>query len=512
DIRRAPSEAPTAPKPAGAVTAPTPPADALAQPPTVVTPLPERPPATDVAPLGLGAEHLGSAEFRTDWGLRYAYVAGSMYKGIASPDLVIRLGRTGLLGFLGAGGLRLHEIDAAIGKIRAAVPAGAAWGVNLISQPDHPHLEEETVDLLLRQEVCAAEASAFLGVTPALIRYRLSGARRGPDGGALIANKVIAKVSRPEVAEGFLSPAPDAMLRALVERGALSAEEADIGQRVPVAGDLTVEADSGGHTDGGSLLALLPTILELRDDVAARHEYVAPPRIGAAGGIGTPHAALAAFMLGADYVLTGSINQCSVEAGTSEAVKDLLEGIGPQDTTYAPAGDMFEVGARVQVVRRGLFFAARANKLHETWRQYGSMEALPAELVTQIEKRFFRQPMDSVWAETRAHWSRARPELLARAEADPKAKMALIFRWYFAHTMRLALAGDTSARVDWQIHCGPALGAFNRWVAGTPLASWRDRHVERIAEALMEGTAALLSRRLREISPPTLAPVAAATV
>src|SRR5947207_15781689 len=82
------------------------------------------------------------------------------------------------------------------------------------------------------------------------------------------------------------------------------------------------------------------------------YDYSDSFSIGAAGGIGTPEAAAAAFIMGADFILTGSINQCTVEAGTSETVKDILEKISVQDTTYAPAGDMFEIGSKVQVVKR----------------------------------------------------------------------------------------------------------------------------------------------------------------
>lgn len=74
--------------------------------------------------------------------------------------------------------------------------------------------------------------------------------------------------------------------------------------------------------------------------------------IGLAGGIGTPQAAVAAFMMGADFILTGSINQCTVEAGTSDCVKNLLQEINVQDTDYAPAGDMFELGAKAQVLKK----------------------------------------------------------------------------------------------------------------------------------------------------------------
>ena len=41
-----------------------------------------------VSPM-IRASSLGSAAFKSDYGLRYAYVAGSMYKGVGSKELVI---------------------------------------------------------------------------------------------------------------------------------------------------------------------------------------------------------------------------------------------------------------------------------------------------------------------------------------------------------------------------------------------------------------------------------------
>jgi trans-AT polyketide synthase/acyltransferase/oxidoreductase domain-containing protein len=89
------------------------------------------------------------------------------------------------------------------------------------------------------------------------------------------------------------------------------------------------------------------------------------------------------------------------------------------------------------------------------------------------------------------------PEVIERAERDPKQKMALIFRWYLIHTNRLALRGDPDNKVDYQIHCGPALGAFNQWVKGSALEHWRHRHVDEIAEHLMIGAARLLDERFQ---------------
>ena len=78
--------------------------------------------------------------------------------------------------------------------------------------------------------------------------------------------------------------------------------------------------------------------------------------------------------------------------------------------------------------------------------------------------------------------------------------MALVFRWYFGHSMRAAINGDTANRVDYQIHTGPALGAFNRYVKGTPLENWRARHVDRIGRQLMRDAGALMLERVAALT------------
>ena len=50
-------------------------------------------------------EALGSQQFKDDYQIRYAYLAGAMYKGIGSKEIVVKMGKVGLLGFLGTGGL-----------------------------------------------------------------------------------------------------------------------------------------------------------------------------------------------------------------------------------------------------------------------------------------------------------------------------------------------------------------------------------------------------------------------
>ncbi|HEY0194199.1 MAG TPA: hypothetical protein VGC42_23955, partial [Kofleriaceae bacterium] len=289
------------------------------------------------------------------------------------------------------------------------------------------------------------------------------------------------------------------LVAAVVERGWATAAQAELARHVPVAGDVCVEADSAGHTDAGNAYVLMPAMRALAARLSAAHGYATPVRVGAAGGIGTPDAALAAFMLGADFITTGSINQCTVEAGTSDAVKDLLQDLGVHDTAYAPSGDMFEVGARMQVVKKGVLFPARAQKLYELYQRHAGIDELDPRTRGQLEDRYFRRSLAAVWDETRAYLASRHPARLAAIERSPKQQLAAIFRWYFVHSTRVALAGSADHRVDYQIHCGPALGAFNAWVRGTPLEPWRARHVAAIADQLMRGTAVLLDERFARI-------------
>jgi trans-AT polyketide synthase/acyltransferase/oxidoreductase domain-containing protein len=446
------------------------------------------------------AASLGSAEFRKDYGIKLAYLAGAMYKGIASKELVVAMGRAGLMGYLGTGGMDLGLVESSIRHIQSELSTGQSYGMNLLASAERPQLEERTVDLYLKYGIRYIEAAAFMRITPSLVRYRLKGVRRDPQGSIDAPHHVLAKVSRPEVAGAFMRPAPDAMVRTLVASGHLTPEEAELGRFIPMSEDICVEADSGGHTDQGVAYALMPAMIALRDEIMATHKYARRIRLGAAGGIGTPHAAAAAFIMGADFILTGSINQCTQEAGTSRAVKALLQDINVQDTAYAPAGDMFELGARVQVVKRGLFFPARANKLYELYQRHESLDDIDAKTRQQIQEKYYRRSFDDVWAETRAYYAKAAPEKLREIENSPKQKMALIFRWYFVHTARLALEGVEDRKVDFQIHCGPALGAFNQWVRGTDLQCWENRRVADIAHRLMVGAAELLTARFNAMA------------
>jgi trans-AT polyketide synthase/acyltransferase/oxidoreductase domain-containing protein len=447
----------------------------------------------------IAKEDLGSAEFRNDHGIKYAYVTGAMYRGTASKELVVAVGKAGLLGYLGTGGLKLDRIKSDLAYIQSELAHGQAYGMNLLCNLYQPEAEMAQVQLFLERHVTRIEAAAFARMTPSIVLYRLKGLKKSADGKIECHHHVLAKVSRPEVAELFMSPAPEEVVSKLLASKLITDEEAALSKLVPMSYDICLEADSGGHTDQGVAIVLFPALDILRNDMMVKYNYAKRIRVGLAGGIGTPHAAAAAFMMGADFILTGSINQCTVESGAHPSVKLMLQEMNVQDTDYAPAGDMFEIGAKVQVLRKGVFFPARANTLYALYTQYGSLEEIPEVKRAQIEKKYFKKSFKEVWEETEHYFnSSGQGSEILKASENPKYKMSLLFRWYFGYSVRVAFGGDEANKVDFQIHTGPALGAFNQWVKGSPLERWQNRHVADIAEKIMSATAELLTERMHQ--------------
>ena len=441
---------------------------------------------------GIWPEWLGDRAFTETHGLRFPYVTGAMANGIATPAIVVAMARAGMLGFLGSAGLTHRRIAEGLDAIEAGLRGtNLPYGANLIHSPNEPELEMGTVEMFLKRNVTKAEAAAYMALNPMVVRYAYSGIRRNPDGTIFRKNHLFAKISRPEVARRFMAPAPAEIVNGLVAKGFLTPEEAELAKKLPVAEDITVEADSGGHTDNRPLVCLLPSIVELRDEIQAAQRYDDPPRVGAAGGIGTPAAALAAFALGAAYVVTGSVNQSCLEAGTSEHSKALLARADMADVMMAPAADMFELGVRVQLLKKGTLFPMRAQKLYELYREHDGIAALPPAERERLERQLFRRDLDEVWRETAEYFRARDPAQVERAEGNPKRRMALVFRWYLGLSSRWSNLGQAGREMDYQIWCGPAMGAFNDWVRGSYLEPPAERRVVDVAWNVMQGAAYL---------------------
>ena len=452
---------------------------------------PDSRPLRAVVPA-VGPEDLGDPAFRAAHSVRFAYVAGAMANGIASADLVEAMAHEGMLAFYGAAGLDPQTVEQAIDRIASRVGA-ATWGANLIHSPSEPALEEAVTSLYLRRNVRLVSASAYLRLTLPLVRYRLSGIQRGENGAPVLRNRVMAKVSRVEVARQFLAPAPEALVRELLSQGEIDDFQAEASQRLPMCDDLTVEADSGGHTDNRPAIALLPTMLALRDQLQREHGSEEMVRVGLAGGISTPWSALGAYAMGAAYVLVGSVNQACVESGSSDLVREMLAETEQADVAMAPAADMFEMGVELQVLKRGTLFPMRAKKLGELYRSYESLEQIPQAEREQIERTIFRLPLEEVWRDTEQFWQQRDEKQLERAAREPRHRMALLFRWYLGQSSRWANAGIEERKADFQVWCGPSMGAFNEWARGSFLENASERRVTTVAKNMLWG-AAVLSR------------------
>ena len=435
----------------------------------------------------LTAESFGDEDFKKTYGLKYALYGGAMANGIASADMVIALGQAGCMGSYGSGGMSLEAVEQAIDTIKGAL-GGKPYLVNMLSNRNL-QAEMALARMLVEKEVPAVEASAYITPSEALVYYRLKGLRRGEDGSPVIPRRIIAKVSREEVLEKFVSPPPAEAVEALLKAGLITAEEASLAAQIPMADDITVEADSGGHTDGRPLVSMLPALIALANRKQKEFGYGQRVRVGAGGGIGTGLSCLGAFEMGAAYVVTGSVNQGCVEAGTSDYVKAILAETEMADVTMAPCADMFEMGARVEVIKKKTMYAQNAQKLYECYVKYASFEDIPAADRERIEKKILKASFDNIWRDTRDYFARVDPAKIPQAEKNPKMKMALVFRWYLGSSSRWAVQGDPARRFDMQIWCGQAMGAFNLWVKGTSLEEAENRRVGEVAELLMNSCA-----------------------
>lgn len=436
-------------------------------------------------------ETIGSDTFKDRYNLRYAYLVGSMNNGISSDELVIKVGKVGSMAFLGAKGMESKDVRNSIKHIKTSLDCNEAYGVNVSYNPMKMKNESQLIDLLLDLGIRTIEASSYLTITGSLVKYKIKGLSKNSKGKIISNNKIIAKVSRPDVASLFMSPIPERLIEKLLNEGEISSEEANIANGMLVADDICVEGDSAGNTDRGNLLSLLPSIIRLKGKMSLENEAVKNIHIGAAGGIGTPEAVAACFFIGADFILTGSINQCTVESRTSHEAKKILQHIDVHDTEHTPSLDMFELGCKSQVVKRGLFYPARANSLYEIYRSYNSLEAIETHLKEKLENKYFKKSISSILNECMGNASEEEQENI---RDNPKNKMALVFKWYLNDSERQAQIGEENKRVNYSIKCSSALGAFNQWVKGSDVEMWRDRNVDKITMMMMDGAAVIMRK------------------
>lgn len=429
-------------------------------------------------------EDLGDRSFCESYGIKYPYIGGSMAKGISSPKIVEELYKIGCLGFIGTGGYSLKQLDIDTDDL---LQRNIRFGCNIINTPSNYSAEKNTVELMLKKGINIAEASAYIELTPALIKYAVKGLKRNDSGEIVRKNKIVAKASRIEVAKKFFSPAPEKILKELLNAREITEEEYKLALEIPVAEDITAEADSGGHTDSRPAPSLLGSFIELRDEM--QKKYTQKFRIGFGGGIGSPASASMAFASGASYIVTGTINQACQESGTSDTVRQMLSQASQADTAIAPSADMFEIGAKVQVLKKGTLFPMRAQKLYNIYCAYQNIDEILEKERKSLETTIFRDSLENIWLSTKKFFETTDPEMIKKAESSPKFKMALIFRSYLGQSAKWPIIDQEDRKIDFQIWCGPAIGTFNQWCKGSFMEDYKNRKVADVALNILYGVA-----------------------
>jgi trans-AT polyketide synthase, acyltransferase and oxidoreductase domains len=183
--------------------------------------------------------NLGDPAFCLDHGLRFPYYAGAMANGIASEEIVEALGASAC----SASSARRASRPSASSRPSCASPR--AWpdypsASTSSTAPARPALAGAVADLYIKHGLRLVEASAYIGLTLPLVRFRTHGIHRDASGRIVAPNKVIAKVSRAEVAQRFFAPPPERMLKKLVEARRPHPDQAELAAEIPMAQDVTM--------------------------------------------------------------------------------------------------------------------------------------------------------------------------------------------------------------------------------------------------------------------------------
>jgi trans-AT polyketide synthase/acyltransferase/oxidoreductase domain-containing protein len=455
------------------------------------SPIPTTPAFTTVpeVPIGDAAARahdvphaLGARAFCKAWNVKRAWLAGGLENGVSGADMVRVLGTSGSCGFLGLPGM---SEQGAIDLIELASQActGLPWGVSLGQMTQPSHWLSRIIRCCLDKQVAYIELRDVLCLSADLVELRYAGT--APDGTP--ARRMLIKVSSAELARLMLSPPPRSIVQQLLQAGRLTAEEAKWAVRLPIATDLAIDTDFSQSHAFGSAALLLPSVRCLADQAATSLALKSAVAVGVACGAGSPETAATAFMLGANFVMTGYANQSTIQAATSALSKEMLCQAGYDDITPALAADTFELELRSPVLRKSIFFAARGEKLLRLYQQYPSILSLPVHELEQLEQRYFHAPIANILAHALGRWPGAEGSRNSD-ETDQRHQLASVFRWYLHQGAEWALQGDAAHVLDFRIPCGPEMGAFNTWMHRHEKPRWQDRDVGEINLMLHDDT------------------------
>ena len=184
--------------------------------------------------------------------------------------------------------------------------------------------------------------------------------------------------------------------------------------------------------------------------------------------------------MGAAYVVTGSVNQSCVESGASDAVQGDARRGRQADVAMAPAADMFEMGVKLQVLKRAPCSRCGPRKLFELYQAYDGLESLPAADAPGWRRRSSAPAGGASGQDCVGYFARRDPEQLARAERQPQAQDGPGVPLVPGDVVALGGAGepDRARRLPGLVR--PGDGQLQRWVTGSYLKTPGNRRVAEV--------------------------------
>ncbi len=424
---------------------------------------------------------LGDESFKQEYNLDYAYVQGAIGNGIASKEMVVSICNNGFLGILDTDGIPFMDTKQNIFFLKKNVKSGRVFGVNYTYKLYEEEKEKDFIAFLLANEVTLLEISNYLHITKSLVKYRLKGLKRESDGKIIAKNRILCKVDTVENAKVFLQAPPAELVNELLSNGEITKEEAEFAKEVPIVSDICVY-DYAVNEGGNTSLYILSALLGERDKTMETLPHASKVRIGISG-VGNPKVIAFMFSFGADFVMTTTLNECTKEADLSAFAKDMLQKAHIQDFVSVPSADLFEFGVKNKVLKKGVLYHAKANKLYEIYKRYNSIDEIDSALKEQLLKKYFKKDIEEVKREYPMYFSK---EEIEKAEENAKGALALLCRWFIKKSTDYAKQGVQEYKVDFCISFDAELGAFNEYVKDTPFYEWQSREVAAIAKLLME--------------------------
>lgn len=436
---------------------------------------------------------LGDREFMKKYNINLPYIVGPMHKGVSGYEFVKRLSDNNILSFVGTRGLSVDETQKIVVKLRGR----KNYGVSVDYDSFDKEHEKQIFELLIREKISVIQASSYFNLTENLVLYKLYGAKKNSNGENCIPNKIFLKTTRPEIAELFMTPVPENMLKKMHDEGKLSEEQVEIAKSIPLADEIIVVSFGADKTGSIPVNSFLPQVIAKKNALIKKYGYSENIHVGAAGSIGDPVSALDAFLLGADFIMTGSVNQCTAEAEISDMIKNKLQKVEIQDTEIIPTSHVYEIGMKMQVLKKGVFFTARALKLYEIYNKISKIEDIEPELLAQIQDKYFGKSIDAIYSEIKNELSEKE---IDRAETDSKFKFGLIIYWYYNYCTECAIRNDNVQNLNCLIPVSCAMGRINNFLEKTEYSDWKNRHPDIIAKLIMSGAEEKLDNILKKYS------------